>query len=67
MKAIGKITFEDASDANIKRENANIDGNTAMGTMLQYGSTVSKTGKNIVLFDKTTAHPVGAIEDYRIL
>ena len=32
-----------------------------------YGSTVSKTGKNIVLFDKTTAHPVGAIEDYRIL
>ena len=38
-----------------------------MGTMLQYGSTVSKTGKNIVLFDKTTAHPVGAIEDYRIL
>ena len=30
-------------------------------------STVSKTGKNIVLFDKTTAHPVGAIEDYRIL
>ena len=42
MKAISKITFEDASDANIKRENANIDGNTAMGTMLQYGSTVSK-------------------------
>ena len=36
------ISFEDASDANIKRENANIDGNTAMGTMLQYGSTVSK-------------------------
>ena len=32
-----------------------------------YGSTVSKTGKNIVLFDKTTAHPVGAIEDYRII
>ena len=42
MKAINKITFEDASDANIKRENANIDGNTAMGTMLQYRSTVSK-------------------------
>ncbi len=33
MKAIEKITFEDASNANIKRENANIDGNTAMGTM----------------------------------
>ncbi len=30
MKSISEITFEDASDANIKRENANIDGNTAM-------------------------------------
>ena len=42
MKSIEEITFEDANDADIKRENANIDGNTAMGTMLQYGSTVSK-------------------------
>ena len=42
MKAIEEITFEDASDADIKRENANIDGDTAMGTMLQYGSAVSK-------------------------
>lgn len=42
MKAIGEITFEDANDADIKRENANINGNTAMGTMLQYGSAVSK-------------------------
>ncbi len=42
MKAIEEITFEDAEDADIKRENANINGNTAMGTMLQYGSTVSK-------------------------
>ena len=42
MKSISDITFEDASDANITRENANIDGNTAMGTMLHYGSAVSK-------------------------
>ncbi len=42
MKSIEQITFADADDADIKRENANIDGNTAMGTMLQYGSTVSK-------------------------
>lgn len=42
MKSIEEITFEDAKDADIKRENANINGNTAMGTMLQYGSTVSK-------------------------
>lgn len=42
MKSIEQITFSDAGEADIKRENANIDGNTAMGTMLQYGSTVSK-------------------------
>lgn len=42
MKAIEEITFLDAKTADIKRENANINGNTAMGTMLQYGSTVSK-------------------------
>ncbi|MGL6108101.1 anaerobic ribonucleoside triphosphate reductase [Romboutsia sp.] len=42
MKTIEEITFEDADDADIKRENANINGNTAMGTMLQYGSAVSK-------------------------
>ncbi len=42
MKSIGEITFADADDADIKRENANIDGNTAMGRMLQYGRTVSK-------------------------
>ncbi len=28
-----------------------------------YGSTVSSDGKNIVLFDKNMAHPVGAIND----
>lgn len=32
-----------------------------------YGSTVCPTGKNIVLFDKQMAKPIGTIEDYRIL
>lgn len=31
-----------------------------------YGSTVCPVGKNIVLFDKHMACPVGAIEDYKI-
>lgn len=31
-----------------------------------YGSTVSSVGKNIVLFDKSLAHPMGKIETYRI-
>jgi len=42
MKSIEEITFSDAKDSDMKRDNANIDGNTAMGTMLQYGSAVSK-------------------------
>lgn len=42
MQNIEEITFSDSEDADVKRENANIDGNTAMGTMLQYGSAVSK-------------------------
>lgn len=36
------MTFTDAGDIDVKRENANIDGNTAMGTMLKYGSEGSK-------------------------
>lgn len=36
------ITFKDAEQVDSKRENANVDGNTAMGTMLQYGATGSK-------------------------
>lgn len=37
-----EITFTDAVDIDLKRENANIDANTAMGTMLKYGSESSK-------------------------
>ncbi|MDF2698847.1 MAG: anaerobic ribonucleoside triphosphate reductase [Haloplasmataceae bacterium] len=42
MKSIHDITFKDSKDNDVKRENANIDGNTAMGTMLKYGSETSK-------------------------
>ncbi len=42
MKSIKEITFSDSKESDLKRDNANIDGNTAMGTMLQYGSAVSK-------------------------
>ena len=38
MKIYEDLTFMSASDCDIKRENANIDGDTAMGTMLKYGS-----------------------------
>ena len=63
MKAIEKITFSDAGDADIKRENANIDGNTAMGTMLQYGSAVSKEfcKTNVLKPEHAMAHDSGDI------
>ena len=42
MKLYEDLTFKDAKLVDIKRENANIDGNTAMGTMLKYGSEGAK-------------------------
>lgn len=42
MKTFEDITYKDATDSDIKRENANIDGNTAMGAMLKYGSEGAK-------------------------
>ncbi len=42
LKSIEGLGLKTASEEDAKRENANIDGNTAMGTMLQYGSTISK-------------------------
>ncbi|EUK18063.1 anaerobic ribonucleoside triphosphate reductase [Commensalibacter papalotli (ex Servin-Garciduenas et al. 2014)] len=42
MDIYKKLTYSSAKDADIKRENANIDGDTAMGTMLKYGSEGSK-------------------------
>ena len=35
MKIYEDITYKPAKDSDIKRENANINGDTAMGTMLQ--------------------------------
>lgn len=42
MHIYDDLTFQDAKDNDIKRENANIDGDTAMGTMLKFGSEGSK-------------------------
>lgn len=42
MKIYEDLTFKEAKDNDIKRENANIDGDTAMGTMLKYGSEGAK-------------------------
>lgn len=42
MQIMHELTFDSAKDSDIKRENANIDGDTAMGTMLKYGSSAAK-------------------------
>lgn len=42
MKVYEELTFKDAKDNDLKRENANIDSDTAMGTMLKYGSEGAK-------------------------
>lgn len=42
MKAIENLSLKSANEEDSKRDNANVDGNTPMGTMLQYGSTLSK-------------------------
>ena len=42
MKSIDEITTADARKSDMKRDNANIDGNTAMGSMLQIGTAGAK-------------------------
>ena len=63
MHTFKDITFSDASDSNIKRENANIDGNTAMGSMLKYGSEGAKKFYELHVLDQdfSKAHKEGDI------
>ena len=63
LKSLEELSLKDASSVDAKRENANINGDTAMGTMLQYGSTISKEfTKSYLMKPKiTTAHDEGFI------
>lgn len=42
MKTYDEIATSDSRQSNLKRDNANIDGDTAMGSMLKYGSEGAK-------------------------
>ena len=42
MKTYEDITYSAASDSDLKRENANINGDSAMGAMLKFGSEGAK-------------------------
>ena len=63
LKSIENLGMQDAKDVDAKRENANVDGDTAMGTMLQFGSTLTKEfAKSYLMKDKfAEAHESGAI------
>ena len=63
LKTIEGLGLKSASEDDTKRENANVDGDTAMGTMLQYGSTVSKEFAKSYLMKKrfADAHDDGDI------
>ena len=63
MKIYEGLTFRDAKENDIKRENANIDGDTAMGTMLKYGSEGAKQFYEMFILkpDHSKAHDEGDI------
>lgn len=63
LKTIEGLGLKSAREEDIKRENANVDGDTAMGTMLQYGSTISKEFAKSYLMKKkfAEAHDNGDI------
>jgi len=63
MKTYEDITFSSAEDSDLKRENANVDSDTAMGSMLKYGSEGAKYFSEIFLLknEHAKAHRNGDI------
>ncbi len=63
LKTLEGLALKSAAEDDAKRENGNIDGNSAMGTMLQFGSNVSKEFAKAYLMKKkfADAHDEGDI------
>ena len=63
LKTLEGLALKTAAEDDAKRENGNIDGNSAMGTMLQFGSNVSKEFSKTYLMKKkyADAHDDGYI------
>ena len=55
MKSFEEITFKSEADSEVKRENANIDSSTAMGTMLKYGSEAAKNFNLLYMMSEDVA------------
>ena len=63
MKTMFDLTFRDAVESDNQRENANIDADSSMGTMLKYGSEIAKEYylKEIISPEFAKAHREGRI------
>ena len=63
VKSIEALGLKSANEENSKRENANVDGDGPMGTMLHFGSTVSREFAKAYLMDSkyAKAHDEGYI------
>ncbi|MDR1965888.1 MAG: anaerobic ribonucleoside triphosphate reductase [Synergistaceae bacterium] len=63
MKTYEDIAFKGATECDSKRENANIDADTPMGTMLKYGSEGAKKFYEMFVIDPrfANAHKAGDI------
>lgn len=63
MKIYEDITFHDAADVDLMRDNANINADTAMGAMLKYGTEGSKHFylEHVLNPEHAAAHKAGDI------
>lgn len=56
MKTLGEITFQKAKESDLKRENANINGDAPMGVMLKYGSEAAKQFNEAFVLNPKHSH-----------
>lgn len=63
MKTYEEITNRESKESNLKRDNANIDGDSAMGSMLKYGSEGAKIYNELYILkpEHARAHNNGDI------
>ena len=55
---IKELTFSSSKNSNLKRDNGNVNGDSAMGMMLQYGSNVSKEFTDTMLLSEDVKEAV---------
>ena len=56
IQKLKEIAFRDAKNSNLKRENANIDADAPMGTMLKFGSEAAKHFYQFYMMDPLYSH-----------